>query len=485
MIKNEKQYQLTKREVENFERERERILRSDPADSSIHPLIKQAEVAAIDSQITTLRSEIREYERLQAGERVVLRVDSLADLPAVLVQARIAAGLSQEDLAERLGMKKQQIQRYEADDFAGASLATLVRMTQALDVGIREDVLLPVAGASPQTLLTRLQGIGVDRALVLDRIVPASLRARLERAAPDNGGSAPLALEVASWISRVFGLDLVTLFGPSQPALDAAAVGTARFKVGASANEARLAAYTVYARYLAELVLAATPDLPQTTMPTDPSGVHDAIRSKYGVVDFSSILRYAWDLGVPVLPLNDPGAFHGAAWRIHGRDLVVLKQQTNSRARWSVDLLHELWHTTEELDQPERSVIEEQEITSATSRDERAATRFASDVVLYGRAEELAQESVQAAGEKLESLKAVVPGIARRAGVGTGELANYLAYRLSRQGENWWGAANNLQPNGAHPWQEARDELLQRVDFGQLEPTDRDLLIRAMSDREM
>jgi transcriptional regulator with XRE-family HTH domain len=485
MIKNEKQYQFTKRAVENFERELERVAQRDAADSSIHPLIRRAEVAGIESQIATLRSEIREYERLKAGERVVLSANSLADLPIVLVQARIAAGLSQEDLAVRLGMKKQQIQRYEADDYASASLATLIRVAEALGIGIREDALLPVAGASAQKLLSRLQGIGVDRGLVLGRILPASLRARVEQAAPVDGGSASLALEVASWVSRVFGLDLVTLFGSSQPALNAAVVRAARFKVGASVNESRLEAYAVYARYLAELVLFATPRLSRSTMPTDPSVVHDAIQAAYGVVNFSSILRYAWDLGIPVLPLNDPGAFHGATWRINGRDIVVLKQRTKSGARWSIDLLHELWHTTEEPNLQERSVIEEHDITTATSREERTATRFASNVVLNGQAEDLAQASVQAAGGNLEALKSVVPGIAERAGVGVGELANYLAFRLSRQGENWWGASNNLQPSSRDPWQEARDELIRRVDFSQLEPTDRDLLVRAMSDLEV
>lgn len=482
MIKNEKQYQLTKREVENFERDLERVRFGATNDPSVHPLIKQAEEAAIKSQIATLRSQVREYERLKAGERPVLRVDSLANLPAVLVQARIAAGLSQEELAERLGMKKQQIQRYEATDFTGGSLATLVRVADALGLGIREDIVLPVDQASPQTLLARLQGIGIDRAFVLGRIVPASLRVRLEHGSSDNGGSARLALEIASLVGKVFGLDLMTLFGSSPLALNAAVVGAARFKVGANVSETRLASYAVYARYLTELVLAATSDLPRAPMPTDPSAVHEAIRSAYGSVDFSAILRYAWDLGIPVLPLNDPGAFHGATWRIDGRDIVVLKQRTTSRARWNVDLLHELWHTTEEPDQRERSVVEDRDIATATSREERIATRFASDVVLNGRAEELAQVCVQAAGGVLERLKAVVPGVAQRAGVGRGELANYLAFRLARQHENWWGAANNLQPSGADPWQEARDELLLRVDFDQLDLSDRDLLVRAMSD---
>ncbi len=52
-----------------------------------------------------------------------LKLDSLDALPKVLIQGRIAAGLTQEDLAARLGLKPQQIQRYEASDYHIASFA--------------------------------------------------------------------------------------------------------------------------------------------------------------------------------------------------------------------------------------------------------------------------------------------------------------------------------------------------------------------------
>jgi transcriptional regulator with XRE-family HTH domain len=486
MIKNEKQYQLAQRQIKSFERDLDRVRRSAVDDDPIHPLVRKAQLEAIESQIESLRAEVREYERVRAGDRVLVRVESLAQLPTALIQARIASGLSQEGLAERLGMRKQQIQRYEIDDYAGASLATLQRVTEALDVAIHEDVLLPVRGATPQALFQRLEAIGFDRRLVLGRIVPASLRAQLELAPEGEDARAPLAMEVARWVCKVTGLDLAALFESPQTALNAAVVGSARFKTGANVNETRLAAYAIYARHLAELVLTATPNLPRTQMSTDAIAVREAILAAYGTVEFSAILRYAWELGVPVLPLSDPGAFHGATWRISGRDVVVLKQRTRSRARWSIDLLHELRHTAEAPEELERAVVEEVDIASAAKavQDERTATLFASNVVLGGRAEELAQESVEAAGGSLERLKAVVPAVAERAGVGVGELANYLAFRLSRQGLNWWGAANNLQPDGPDLWQEARDELLRRVDFGVLDAVDRDLLVRALVDPE-
>ena len=57
-----------------------------------------------------MKNELREYESPKAGQ---FRFDSLkivAELPHVLIKARIARGLSQKDLAELIGLKEQQIQ---------------------------------------------------------------------------------------------------------------------------------------------------------------------------------------------------------------------------------------------------------------------------------------------------------------------------------------------------------------------------------------
>ena len=58
----------------------------------------------------------------------------VAELPTVLIKARIAQGLSQKDLAERLGLQEQQIQRYEATDYASASLTRIREVVSALGV---------------------------------------------------------------------------------------------------------------------------------------------------------------------------------------------------------------------------------------------------------------------------------------------------------------------------------------------------------------
>jgi len=54
------------------------------------------------------------------------------DLPKALIRARIAAGMTQEGLARRLGVKTQQIQRYEATEYESASFARIRTVVQAL-----------------------------------------------------------------------------------------------------------------------------------------------------------------------------------------------------------------------------------------------------------------------------------------------------------------------------------------------------------------
>ena len=57
-------------------------------------------------------------------------------MPYILIKARIAQGLSQKELAERIGLKEQQIQRYEATDYASANLSRIKEVVSAFGVGI-------------------------------------------------------------------------------------------------------------------------------------------------------------------------------------------------------------------------------------------------------------------------------------------------------------------------------------------------------------
>ena len=53
-------------------------------------------------------------------------------LPECLAEERKKLGLTQKKLAERLGLKEQQIQRYEATQYQSASLKRIVEVVEAM-----------------------------------------------------------------------------------------------------------------------------------------------------------------------------------------------------------------------------------------------------------------------------------------------------------------------------------------------------------------
>jgi transcriptional regulator with XRE-family HTH domain len=451
----------------------------------IHPLLRKAEEDALRSQLADLRAQLEEYEGLQAGKRAVFQLESLEELPRALIQARIASGLSQKELAEKLELKEQQIQRYEATEYASASLSRLIEVIRALEVKVREDVFLPDAHISFATLFKRLKEVGIDRNLVLARLLPPSITAHLQkRETAQEHGEDTFVLQAAARIGRVFGWTPDVLLGASPLQLNTAAVGATRFKVAARADERRINAYTVYAQYLAALVLDATPHLPRKPIPTEADTFRKAVVSAFGSVTFEHVLRYVWSLGVAVLPLNDPGVFHGACWRVDGRNVSVLKQRTLSAARWLFDLLHETDHAGHAPEQDQFAVIEASETSMERweSLDEQAASRFAGDVMLAGRSEELAEKCVEVAKGSVERLKAAVPRVAKQEHVPVDFLANYMAFRLSLQKINWWGAATNLQAEGPDPWKTARNIFLEQAAFERINELDRTLLMQALSE---
>jgi ribosome-binding protein aMBF1 (putative translation factor) len=139
MIKNERQYRITRAQAERFARELAKLAEAPAEAEGVDPIIRKAMEDAARSQLATLRRELKEYEALRArtGNERAFQVNSFDELPRALVQARIAAGLSQKELAQRLGLKEQQIQRYEATDYASASL----RRVRAVIEALGEDVI--------------------------------------------------------------------------------------------------------------------------------------------------------------------------------------------------------------------------------------------------------------------------------------------------------------------------------------------------------
>jgi len=98
---------------------------------------------ALESQLEELQADPEEYETLKAGKVTDFEARSFNDLPVLLVKARIARGMTQKELAGRLHVKEQQVQRWESNNFHGASIETLKAIADALSIVLAVSASLP------------------------------------------------------------------------------------------------------------------------------------------------------------------------------------------------------------------------------------------------------------------------------------------------------------------------------------------------------
>ena len=106
-----------------------------------------------------------------------------------------------------------------------------------------------------------------------------------------------------------------------------------------------------------------------------------------------------------------------------------------------------------------RSSWFEAEETSSERREsdeEISASQFAGDVMLGGKANELAEDCLAQASNMIPRLQRVVRRVAKKQGVSVGALANYLAFRLS-------SARRQLVGRGCQPSARGRRPLDRRT----------------------
>ncbi|WP_417832199.1 ImmA/IrrE family metallo-endopeptidase [Terasakiella sp.] len=135
MIYSDKQLKITKEQLQKL-----KDILNGFGDMEVEEMdwAKKAQYDSLFCQYEDLAEEAALYEKLKAGKVSSFSCNTLSDLPAALIHARIASGLSQSDLAQKLGMKAQQIQRYEATEYASANLSKLTEISNLLEVKVIE-----------------------------------------------------------------------------------------------------------------------------------------------------------------------------------------------------------------------------------------------------------------------------------------------------------------------------------------------------------
>lgn len=477
MIKNERQYKITRSQAEKFKESISNLKRTTKTLSGVDPRFQKLEQDALESQLLDLQREIQEYEDLKNGQIPIMELLSIGDLPTTLIKARIALGLSQKDLADRIGLPEQQIQRYESTDYESASMSRLKQIIDALHLEI-DRLGLPKSKAGLQIFFNNLSQVGLDRKFIT-RILPPSLSSRIGKR---DDSSELLSLQAAAHVGRIFGWRTDQVLGATPLTLEPIQV---KFKVPKKANNLKVQAYSVYAHYIAILIAHATNHVKKKTIPTNPYKMREEILSSYPTISFRNLLDYVWKLGIPVIAL-DPVSFHSACFRDGDRSIIVLTQKTSSEARWMFNLLHELYHVitgSEKIDF-------EEELRNPEDEEERLANQFAHAVLLGKNTDNLLKTCLKdcQVDEKwnLTFLKKSVEKIAIKENIRVDVLANYIAFRLSSENiSNWWGVSENLQKPLKDARITIRDSILEYADFSKLADPDLELLKQTFNTEEV
>lgn len=137
MIRTEKEYQKMlqrlDQDLEFIQKQRENLeqmgLTEDQVNRAMEPALSFHE---------QLKEEVEYYERIKRGDFGALV--NLIGLEKLLIGIRIALGISQSELAKRLGVSEAQVSKDERNEYHGVSVEKAQRILDALNVTVTTKV---------------------------------------------------------------------------------------------------------------------------------------------------------------------------------------------------------------------------------------------------------------------------------------------------------------------------------------------------------
>jgi len=126
MIKSDVQRERTVAQIEGFRRALAVAALEKPGKRSA------ALRGSYESMIGQLEDELREYDQLKSGKLVLPRIERLDQIAPFIAKMRIAKGVSQTEMARRLGVSKQVISRYEEAEYQTVAITRLQEILDAI-----------------------------------------------------------------------------------------------------------------------------------------------------------------------------------------------------------------------------------------------------------------------------------------------------------------------------------------------------------------
>lgn len=129
MIKNEKQYKISKKRLGEILQ----LLKEKKAKAGTREAGALASLAIMKDNIF---SQIKQYETLKTKGTILRKKITVSCLPGILIEHKIAQGFTQKQYSEILGIKEQQLQRYEAENYQSVSFARLMEYLSKAKINV-------------------------------------------------------------------------------------------------------------------------------------------------------------------------------------------------------------------------------------------------------------------------------------------------------------------------------------------------------------
>ena len=145
MIRNEREYREA---VERLQQETQRLMQHEAhlRKQGLSPAQRKKAIEPLRSFHLQLAEEVATYERLQRGEfQELLNLNGLGQL---LVSLRIGLGITQRQLAERLGVDEALVSRDERNEYHNIGIARASRILEVMGVRLKTVVELPAQSAA-------------------------------------------------------------------------------------------------------------------------------------------------------------------------------------------------------------------------------------------------------------------------------------------------------------------------------------------------
>ncbi len=140
LIKSDDQRQKTLKRIEGVQAQIEKVRKSHGPEKA------EAFTKVMQRHLADLKEQIRVYGELKEKGLEPLRPHHPSEVGPYLVKARIVSGLTQSELAKKLGVSQPMVFKYENSEYQGVNLETLARVTEILGVSLNLETFQQLGG---------------------------------------------------------------------------------------------------------------------------------------------------------------------------------------------------------------------------------------------------------------------------------------------------------------------------------------------------